>query len=153
MLGNIDLDQLKEKENPIPLLKIYFSNNPNIKDTKDDITKLYQTHNWNKNILLKILFGSLFGDDIQNNFLIKVKYLKQFIESPKDYEIIIDCINKSCKIKPENIKIINDILYGFWYVDILDDNSILNWYNSSSLDLEIKKTSEPFINWLKNLTN
>lgn len=147
--NTVSLNIIQSKENPIPTLKKYFNTNPQMDIVKKDITDLCKRLKWNNKKLIKILFGTLFGDNIHNNFFKKIYYLKLFVENDNDQKYILECIGMLCSMNKDTIKIINDILYSFWYSDTLSTSVILNWYNNNNTNKDLLDSNiNQFIDWL-----
>jgi len=124
----------------------YINLNPNEDDFVDKINELKLLKCWSETMLIKYIFSSLFLENgicnFINNFYNKIIYLGYVINITKDMMLVLICLEKSFN----KVNIVN-VINGFYEKYIVDENTILKWYNNLS-DNKIKNNTKPFIDWL-----
>lgn len=125
----------------------YINSSPNEDDFLDKMSYLKLSKCWSETMLIKYVFSTLFlangKCNFVENFYNKVTYLGYIVTTTKDMMLVLTCLEKSFN---DEINIVN-ILNGFYEEYIVDEETIMKWYNNLSND-EIKNNTKPFIDWL-----
>jgi len=134
------------KSDPLSQFKSFIENNPK-GNIAAEVKRIQREFGLSTSKRAPLLFEVLFEPDIVPNVH---QYKNVFLELITDVPAkmsLLDCIEKLSY--PKLIKKAPRILKDFYDDEILDEDSILSWYDTKLSNSDVKKELEPLIQWLR----
>lgn len=108
--------------------------------------------------VLFALFDAAFDSNILKQIKVHAALFKKFISNSTSQKTLLGCVEKLVgEQSPELLKSLPHILKGFYDVDLLDEEVLLDWFDvpvpkyvDPPTHARLLKTARPFIEWLKN---
>jgi translation initiation factor 2 beta subunit (eIF-2beta)/eIF-5 len=144
-------EMVKPGENPMAAFREYFGRRPAVEVAVVEVRKWTELNKLSGSVVIKALFGTLFGEDVVKDFAVKVGYLRNFVVNMDDQKTVMFCIEKLCQ-ELSNAKRVKDILNGFWFERIIDEEMIFKWYQNppkTENAEHIRELSREFVDWLR----
>jgi len=116
---------------------------------------LQRQKGWNDIQVIQNLFMILFDKNILYQINPLSEYIEPFVCLENDQRILLNCLEKLCHIDPTLINNIEDILFGLYDNEIIEEETFYKWYKSMNKNLNIKISQQlrfkakPFIKWLQ----
>jgi len=142
--------------NPLALLSKFWKSNPPKELIEEKVHKLQSDQEWSDVQLFSVVFGSLFDQDLQKDFLGKAEIMSIFVKRAKDQKQLLICIEKLCQMHPALIPKLPAILQEFYNNCNLTEDVVFDWYEEPSkkipknLAQQIRDACLPFITWLES---
>jgi len=142
--------------NPLELLSNFWKSNPPKPSIDEKVHKLQADQEWTDVQLFSVVFGSLFDQNLQHDFLRKAEIMTIFVKRPKDQKQLLVCIEKLCQMHPSLIPHLPSILQEFYNCCHLSEDVVFDWYEEPAkkipkqLAKQIRDSCLPFITWLES---
>jgi len=142
--------------NPLELLSNFWKFNPPKASIDEKVHKLQADQEWTDVQLFSVVFGSLFDQNLQHDFIRKAEIMTIFVKRPKDQKQLLICIEKLCQMHPSLIPQLPSILQEFYNRCHLSEDVVFDWYEEppkkipKQLAKQIRDSCLPFITWLES---
>jgi len=126
------------------------------KEITDELAKLQIIEAFSNKTRLNLLFETLFDKNIKSKLQSRLELIKQYVVDPESQADLLGCIEKLCFDEQTVIKVVPGILQYLYDNNVLEEDSIITWYDTVSfveidqkIATDIRKSAEPFVIWLK----
>lgn len=150
-----ELVALDADEQMLTALRNFINSNPTDKQIKY-IKDLEKKECFGSARRAELLFEACFDKNILKQIEKRAALIHHFCNHPRTQRVLIGCIERLVEQHPELMKRIPDIFQGFYDADMLEEDSLMDWFDVPSAKYvpaavlnEIRKYAKPFIDWLK----
>jgi len=126
------------------------------KEITDELAKLQKNEAFSNKTRLNILFETLFDKNIKTKLQSRLELIKQYVVDSESQADLLGSIEKLCFDDQTVIKIVPGLLQYLYENNVLEEDSIITWYNTVSfvevdqkIATYIRKSAEPFVTWLR----
>jgi len=157
---NVDAEQvellLSPGQDPLQLLKLFWKSNPPFETIGPKCLEFQNSQKWTDTQMCSLVFGSLFAEEIDKDFVLKTKFMSVFIHGPKEQKTLLFCLEKLCQVQSSVLPKISAILQNFYDQNLLDDDVVFDWFEEPNkkipvkISREIREQGKAFMEWLEN---
>jgi len=137
-----------QKGDPCSELQQFIQSNPD-GDIVSEVKRLQGVYGFPNNKRAHLLFDVIFEPNKVPNIKKHQQVLSGLIVDESSQLGVLECIEKLCSTLPLLKKALQ-IVKEFYDQDILDEPTLLKWYEYRITNQDIQKELTPFIDWLKN---
>jgi len=137
-----------ESDDPSDILRLYWESKQSNSEITSKVEEIRVQQGWTSDQILRVVFASLFDEDILTDFERKADIFILFIDSPKSQETTLYCVEKLCTLEKSIISSICTILEKFYEKKVLNKATFQKWFEHPHPKID-KKISQQIRNNVK----